>query len=182
MKKAFTMLELVFVIVVIGILAAVIMPNVGSNPAPEAAVHLQNKIAYTQHLAQTDDKYDSGNATWFQERWQIVFEDNNYTIMSNGTPAVDPMDSTVDMAVDLGAEYGVTLSFGGDCPKVGTKMYLSFDTLGRPLVGDLANYTSPYMNGANEDLLDANCTITIAGDGGPIVLTVLPETGFVEGI
>jgi len=182
MKKAFTMLELVFVIVIIGILAAVIVPNTRSNPAPEAAVHLQNKIAYAQHLAQTDDKYDATNVNWYKERWQIVFVDNNYTVMSNGVAARDPMDTSVNMSKDLGAEYGVTLGFGGDCPKIGTTMFLSFDNQGRPLVGDLANYTTPYMNAANEDLLDSNCTITITGDGGPIVITVVPETGFVSGI
>ncbi|MBA1433268.1 MAG: prepilin-type N-terminal cleavage/methylation domain-containing protein [Epsilonproteobacteria bacterium] len=37
MKKAFTMLELVFVIVVIGILAALILPRTKTNPVQAAA-------------------------------------------------------------------------------------------------------------------------------------------------
>ena len=78
MKKAFTMLELVFVIVVMGILAAVIMPNTKSNPVQEAAVQLANHIKYTQHLAMTDDRYDP-SITWFRDRWQLVFASSTYT-------------------------------------------------------------------------------------------------------
>ena len=59
MKKAFTMLELVFVIVVAGIIAAVVIPNTKTNPAQEAAIQLLSHIRYTQHLAMVDDKYDS---------------------------------------------------------------------------------------------------------------------------
>ncbi|MGD9717776.1 MAG: type II secretion system protein, partial [Sulfurimonadaceae bacterium] len=51
MKKAFTMLELVFVIVVIGILAAVIIPRMDRDNASEAAIELQSQIRYAQHLA-----------------------------------------------------------------------------------------------------------------------------------
>ena len=67
MKKAFTMLELVFVIVVIGILAAAIIPSTRTNPAQEAAIQLLSDIRYTQHLAMIDDKYGQntpGNVDW----------------------------------------------------------------------------------------------------------------------
>ena len=73
MKKAFTLLELVFVIVVIGILAATIIPNTRTNPVQEAAIQLVSHIRYTQHLAMMDDRFDSTDATWFQTLWQIRF-------------------------------------------------------------------------------------------------------------
>ncbi|MDF1877893.1 type II secretion system protein, partial [Sulfurimonas sp. SAG-AH-194-L11] len=73
MKKAFTMIELVFVIVVIGILAAVIMPNTRTNPVREAAIQLVSHIRYTQHLAMLDDKFDASDTNWYKKRWQIAF-------------------------------------------------------------------------------------------------------------
>ena len=76
MKKAFTLLELVFVIVVIGILAAVILPRTKTNPVQEAAVQVQSHIRYAQHLAMIDDKYDSNDVNWYKKRWQILFSSN----------------------------------------------------------------------------------------------------------
>jgi len=72
------MIELVFVIVVIGILAAVIIPNTRTNPLQEAAVQVISHIRYTQHLAMMDDKFDTNNVTWYQKRWQIFFSKTEY--------------------------------------------------------------------------------------------------------
>lgn len=112
MKKAFTMMELVFVIVVIGILAAVVMPRTGSNRLNEAAIQVVSHIRYTQHLAIVDDKFDVSDADWYKERWQIMFANtagsgNTWSYMifsdslggSTGTPdvnehAVNPLDNS----------------------------------------------------------------------------------------
>ncbi len=90
MKKAFTMLELIFVIIVIGILATIILPGTKRNPLQEAAVQLQSHIRYVQHLALLDDKYGAKDVNWYKKRWQIVFSSsaaaNNqvaYTIFSD---------------------------------------------------------------------------------------------------
>jgi len=79
MKKAFTMLELIFVIVIIGVLAAVIVPNTKRNPVQEAAIQIASHIRYTQHLAMTDDRYNSADSIWHKERWQLVFSSSLYT-------------------------------------------------------------------------------------------------------
>jgi prepilin-type N-terminal cleavage/methylation domain-containing protein len=118
MKKAFTMMELIFVIVVIGILAAVVIPRTGTNKLREAALQVVSHIRYTQHLAMVDDKFDAnkvdsaGDIKWFKERWQIMFANTagsgdtwSYMIFSDslgdstGTPdvnehAVNPLDSS----------------------------------------------------------------------------------------
>lgn len=111
LHSAFTMLELVFVIVIIGILAAVIIPSTKTNPLQEAAIQLVSHIRYTQHLAMVDDKFDSNNLTWFKGRWQIKFSNTDgsdnrwaYAIFSdtgayNGWPnvgetAVNPLNSS----------------------------------------------------------------------------------------
>ena len=79
-STAFSMLELVFVIVVIGILAATIIPQTKTNPLQEAAIQLASHIKYTQHLAMMDDRYDTSHkdagtnkVIWYKERWQLVF-------------------------------------------------------------------------------------------------------------
>lgn len=92
-KPAFTMLELVFVIVVVGILAAVILPRMQQSRLQEAADQIASHIRYTQHLAMQDDKYDTDNADWHKERWQIFFEKStksnekwSYSIYSDNSP------------------------------------------------------------------------------------------------
>ncbi|MDA7817777.1 type II secretion system GspH family protein [Sulfurimonas sp.] len=73
MRKAFTMLELIMVIVVIGILAVVVIPRTGSNALAEAAVQVISHIRYTQHLAMVDDKFDSTDSDWYKKRWRLIF-------------------------------------------------------------------------------------------------------------
>ncbi|WP_434580098.1 prepilin-type N-terminal cleavage/methylation domain-containing protein [Sulfurimonas sp. NW15] len=87
MKKAFTLLEIVFVVVVIGILAAVIIPHTKTNPLQEAAIQLVSHIRYTQHLAIIDDKFDANDPYWFRQKWQLAFSTaagtNSYMIFSD---------------------------------------------------------------------------------------------------
>jgi len=79
MKKAFTLLELVFVIVVIGILSAAILPRVSSDKLQECATQLVSDIRYTQHLAMLNDKYNPNNPEWYKERWELIFGTSDYT-------------------------------------------------------------------------------------------------------
>jgi len=102
MKKAFTMMELVFVIVIIGILSAVILPNVKTNPLQEAAVQLLSHIRYTQHLSMVDDVYDANDNIWYKKRWQIVFSN-----------AVSP-NSTVAYTIFSDTATGAGTSVAGD--------------------------------------------------------------------
>jgi len=110
MRKAFTMLELVFVIVVIGILSMAIIPRVQTNPVREAAIALVSDIRYAQHLSLVDDKFEVTNTTsWYKNRWQIVFVGNTYSILSNdgATYAKDPIKQTDINAIEL---KGVNIS------------------------------------------------------------------------
>ena len=69
MKKAFTMLELVLVIVIVGILSFALVNGWERNTLREAADQLVNHIRYTQHLAMQEDKFDpaatTANQPWF---------------------------------------------------------------------------------------------------------------------
>jgi len=84
MKKAFSMLELVFVIVVIGILAATIIPRTQTNPLQEAGIQLLSHIRYTQHLALLDNQYKADDSNWYKKRWQLVFSS---AAAANNVPA-----------------------------------------------------------------------------------------------
>ena len=106
MKKAFTILELIFVIVVVGILAAVIVPNTRRNPLQEAAVQVVSHIRYTQHLAMIDDKFDANEPFWYRQRWQIAFSTaggtESYYIFSDSPSSVGAYDG------NPGANVGYT--------------------------------------------------------------------------
>ena len=75
-KYAFTMLELVFVIVVAGILTAAIVPRFDRNNLQEAADQIISHIRYTRHLAMIDDKFTANDSKWFKGRWTISFYKN----------------------------------------------------------------------------------------------------------
>ena len=98
-KKAFTMLELVFVIIVVGILAAAMAPRFTRDNIQEAADQVVSHLRYTKHLAMVDEKFDLSDATWYKTRWQIKFSKNSgsnnrwsYTIFSDalGTHSGNP--------------------------------------------------------------------------------------------
>ncbi|WP_458699805.1 Tfp pilus assembly protein FimT/FimU [Sulfurospirillum sp. 1307] len=90
MKKAFTMLELVMVIVLVGIISVMIAPSFETNNLRRAAEQVVSHIRYTQHLAMMDNKFDPNDDDWYLGRWQIVFSKNSgsddkwsYTIFSD---------------------------------------------------------------------------------------------------
>jgi len=72
-KNAFTMLELVFVIVVLGILAALTLPRLDRDLKQEAADNLLSAFRYTQHLALSDDRHEFDDPKWQQRFWHIYF-------------------------------------------------------------------------------------------------------------
>ncbi len=116
MKKAFTMIELIFIIVVVGILAAVAVPQINRNSLVEAADQVAAHIRYTQQLAMNDNKFDPGDPNWFKKLWRIQFSYTNakgsaegwtYTVYYDSTMSGNPNGgadlsdlSRVDFAID----------------------------------------------------------------------------------
>lgn len=180
MKKGFTLLELVFVIVVIGILAAVVIPRTRTNPVQEGAIQLLADIRYTQHLALMDDKFDAADAGWYKNRWQIKFNGNTYSIVSdNGTrPAVNPSNVDTDIVVDLNHKYGVTVTIKGtEC--AGETM-ISFDHVGRPIVGDLDGADSSYGGTGVKLMKSDDCDIVLSNGDESATINIAPETGYAK--
>lgn len=179
MRKGFTMLELVFIIVVIGILAAVMIPRMDRDNVSEAAIDLQSQIRYTQHLALINDKFDPNNATWFENRWRIRFNNNTYSIVSGDDASTDfALDSQTNNpinGVDFKAKYNVNIIL--NCNGAQS---ISFDHVGRPILGIS---TQPY-NRAELLQADQNCTIFVTDDNNQTVhaLRLHAETGYLEGI
>nr|WP_321322518.1 prepilin-type N-terminal cleavage/methylation domain-containing protein [uncultured Campylobacter sp.] len=116
MKKAFTLVELVFVIVVVGILAFALWPTKPPTQALEAARQIVAHIRYTQHLALNDDKfathtYIATDGTkkniaidWYKRLWRITFSD---------TQAVEKCDSSAGWRYAVYQNIAGNLSDGG---------------------------------------------------------------------
>lgn len=202
-RSAFTMLELVFVIIVIAILAVLAMPNFNRNLLQEAAEQVAGHIRYTQHLAMNDDKFDPNDSTWFQEKWQIRFRllmnESGYVIFSdsvtqkgnanNAEMAIDPLTGERMNGFDqyrvanLTASYGIKGDGTGivqncltpDGSLVATNMgVFAFDNLGRPYWG-VSNAVSPA-----DYLMTNDCTLTLTDTNNEsIILRVARETGYV---
>ncbi|CZE47741.1 prepilin-type N-terminal cleavage/methylation domain-containing protein [Campylobacter geochelonis] len=205
--KAFTLMELVLVIVVVGILSALVIPRLERNAILEASNQIVSHIRYTQHLAMMDNKFNANDATWFKSRWTIafnngnswrydVFQDKNHdgAVSDIGEVAKDPQnpnrvlssgftgaaDSVLSKKMNLGNKFGVTgVVFGGSC--AGTTG-ISFDEKGRPMlqVSTAGGATNPV-----DRMITGNdgCTIAINNDDGKrAVITIRPETGYVSAV
>jgi len=129
LTSAFTMIELIFAIVIVGILAATVLTRVERDLKMEAADNLLSAFRYTQHLALIDDKHDFNDAKWQRRYWRLYFgtcnDDNNtffYTIgsdddMTGSTNArVEQNESAIDPASGKPFWWkdGVNCDSGGD--------------------------------------------------------------------
>jgi type II secretory pathway pseudopilin PulG len=182
------MLELVFVIVVIGILAAAIIPRMDRDVLYEAAEKLQGHIKYTQHLAMTDNVYDDSEQNWYYERWKIDLSNPSQYSISKGdsagsffgtnTVAQDPltrnlMNGAVNDDYDLDSKYNVAYTSTDGTITDGV---LSFDQLGRPYFiasggGEPASAVANIMKN------DLQITLTDS-NGDTATITIRAETGY----
>ncbi|BCD68351.1 prepilin-type N-terminal cleavage/methylation domain-containing protein [Nitratiruptor sp. YY09-18] len=194
MKKSFTLLEVTIVIVVIGILAAVILPRLQTNKLLTAANQIVDHIRYTQHLAMIDDRFDPRVNYWYKSRWLIRFHNNSagewcYLIGSNRNYQnnIDKSETPLDPltkkhlysrsdcsqaevpALLLTKEYGIyNITATGDCWS--NNRHIAFDEIGRP-------YKSTF--GSNKyDILKSDCNITFQSNDGNFTVTIAKETGF----
>ena len=73
MKKAFTLLELILVVIVVGILSVAIVPRLHDNALRKAAEQIIFHLNYTRHLAMMDNRFSSDDTMWYKTRWQLLF-------------------------------------------------------------------------------------------------------------
>ena len=202
-KSAFTMLELVFVIVVLGIIASLAMPRLDRDLTQEAADTVLSNIRYTQHMALSDFRQSFTQPKWQMSFWKINFEkcsdngifigigsDKDYMGDTNmEEAAVDPANGlpmfwrNTSSCKDGGDNtvsdsIFLTKKFGvtsvaGTGGCAGLK-HIGFDHLGRPHVSFSAT-TSP----AYGSYMNTACTFTFTmSDNETFAISIEPETGY----
>lgn len=72
-KKAFSLLEVVIVIIVVAIISVTFTPKYERDHLTEASHQIISHIRYAQHLALIDNKFDPTDSNWYKRRWQIRF-------------------------------------------------------------------------------------------------------------
>ena len=195
-KKAFTMIEAIMVIVVMGVLASVAMPRLENDSRQEAIDQVLSDIRFAQHLALTDDvtRHLNSNA-WQRAFWTIRFVNDGgnwiYSIGSdkdlvgnfNGNEyAIDPLsglpmngnntanNASVSPRTKL-FKKGVTgVAFGGGCA---ADQHIGFDRLGRPHQGFFGSLTPSYGQ-----RITTPCIITFTHSSGNFIIQINPETGY----
>ncbi len=189
-KPAFTMIELVLVIVVLGILAALSMSRIDRDIRQGAINNILSAVRYTQHLALNDDKTDPFDNNWQQKFWMIRFtidstgKNSFYTISSDidksGTinkneTAVDPLNgkymynttgATVDMDSDespnifIGKKYGISAI---NLNSSGcTTQHIAFDNLGRPHTGLKTTTSGTLATNDYATYMSSDCNMTFS--------------------
>ena len=194
------MIELVFVIVVLGILASIAMGHMDRDLKQEASSTILSHIRLAQQLALRDNKHLSdNNSTWQRAYWQIIFDakEGNYTVCSdldlNGLivkkeSAIDPTDgkylfndstgdSEMSNKVLLNNKFGIdSISSLSGCEGSNS---IAFDYLGRPYI-DISNATNNFSN-----IMTADCNLTFTmstdedndGNDDTFTITIKSETG-----
>ncbi len=125
-RLAFTMLELVFVIVVLGILAALALPRLDRDLKQEAADSILSDIRYTQHLALIDDMHLYNFPDWQKRYWVMIFStctgtDKFYMIGSDNdrTGSTNGNFSSLESATDPANGKRMHWTGGNDCSNGG---------------------------------------------------------------
>ncbi len=209
-KKAFTMVELVFVIIIIGIMSAVLAPNFKRDNLTEASNQIISHIRYTEHLAMMDNKFNPNDPNWYKKRWQIKFRTNSskdywwYVVYSDislsGNPnstnevARDPSDlsryligwQTSTTGLRASPRLDLTKKFGIKDVKLSNSCNGSN---GQSKAISFDYLSRPFQgnpkdfNSAYENtkLITSQCKITLTDqDDKNITIAIEPETGYVH--
>lgn len=175
MKKAFTLLELVFVIVIAGILAFVLIPKSSDTKLLESANQLISHIRYAQQLALNNDQFDPNDENWYKKMWRIEFESNGTYKVWRGADATsnkiapDPANPGQKLK-DVQLKRGIIAK--------GKKVI--FDELGRV-------YSEQATTKSYEYKIEQNTTIKLCKGSASsdctgkerIELSIEPETGYI---
>jgi len=201
------MIELVFVIVVLGILASLAMGRMDRDLEQEAKETILSHIRLAQQLALNDNKHRSDNdPRWQNAYWQFVLrpcgDDWSYRVGSDTSlkgggsglgkteSAINPIDgkylwakNCTDLANNESPSVLLTKKFGIDSinftPSCGNKI-IAFDYLGRPHFDTNYNSTPNFRNILVED---CNLTFTMFtdqdndGEDDKFTITIEKETG-----
>lgn len=171
-RRAFTMLELIVVIVVIGILAMAALPRLEQDHIGSAVDDIMAAVRRTQLLAMQDSKVDpttnSGSPTWHTGRWMITISSDRYTIEDKSSG-----DKTYGV---LDKKYGIE-SAKTECEgSYYITSYIGFDEYGR--IMDPNNLARGYGEDAlHSAFYKKPCKIYVETKKKKATITVAPTTG-----
>jgi len=202
------MLELVFVIVVLGILAALALPRMDRDLRQEARNNLLSAVRYTQHLALMDNQVDPSRTDWQKTLWQIRFTENaadnswSYTIGSNRDHGlnIDKNESAIDPAngkymynndpsnqasdespnIFISKKYGINNVTFSNC-----NISRPSGSTAKHIAFDHLGRPHRGISTAGNDYatyVTSDCTITFtfsSSDIAPLIFTISKETGYV---
>ncbi len=120
-KKAFTLIELIFIIILIGILSSVAASYFRDDKLALATYQVLEHIRYTQHLAISQHKftpkdtdYSSNNGQYHLARWQIRFVDQPGTPYILGYAVYSDADRNRNIDVAKNPTEVAFNPFGGE--------------------------------------------------------------------
>ena len=205
-KSAFTMLELVFVIIVLGILASLVMPRLERDLKQEAADNILSNIRYTQHRAILDYKHAFNKPKWQQRFWKIMFapclngelfyrvgSDDNMSstgLFTKNEAAIDPTngkpmywanndDCSNGGDGTVSKNIFISNKYGVtavDTTGCNNVSHIGFDHLGRLHQSFGASTSANYSS-----YVDASCRFTFTmSDGDTFSIDIEPETGYAQ--
>jgi len=205
-RSAFTMIELILVIVVLGILASLAIPRMDRDLRQEAQANIVSALRYTQNLALSDNKTNPRTTDWQKTLWQLRFRPVGtkwyYTISSDASKegGVDKVETAIDTSngkrmyndtsdytidadespnIFLTKKYGIN-SIVLSCDSDGAAQHIAFDHLGRPHANISSTTSNDYAT-----YLQTDCNITVGFENTNIanlIITVEAETGNISAI
>ncbi len=112
-RRAFTLLELVMVIVVLGILTALALPRMERDVRQEAGDNILSAIRYAKHMALIDNVTDPRQSNWQRAFWRfgvrtclasegdvfyyVASDENRGGNIDNNEAAIDPLNGKIMM-------------------------------------------------------------------------------------
>ncbi|KIM07197.1 MAG: hypothetical protein KU38_10710 [Sulfurovum sp. FS08-3] len=193
LRYAFSMIELVFVIVVMGILASLAIPRMDRDLRQEAMDSIMSDIMLAQRMAVSDFRHDAADPKWQKTywKWRITECSNDtifYIVTSNkddrtnadrNESAIDPYNqkylyaqttgycSTGNAHPDDSDRVLITKKFGiKSIDRKGgcsSAQHIAFDEFGRPHNG-IDSYTKPNF----AYLMKEDCELTFNFENGLI--------------
>lgn len=206
MKKSFSFLEIIIVLILIALLYSLFIPKSKINKLDEITNRLTLYLTFTRLKALLDDKYDENDSLWHKKRWTMKFfrcrevEDGIYfTIYSDknktGHPSIedtlkDPLtnkniySSNYCEENDKNSKY-VLLTKTFDIKDINVSCN-STSSLGQISFGNdgkIFSKLSAFENEFNEYEIGNPCIIKlISKNNGTREIKIYPKSGYLEKI
>ena len=203
-SSAFTLIELLIVIIIASILAVVMIPHFERDNLRESTNQVIRHIQYTQHLAMNSDMYNANDINWPNMYWKIAFRTskNCYTIYSDTDKdflndatesAIDPLtkvrlyagnncnaSSLNNDALLLEKSYGIdtiTLTI-----PVGATPHMNDCNTNTKMYLAFDNLGRPHTNVSSPTggIIKNDCLITLKSGIHTAIIKVTAETGYVK--